>query len=74
MSLRPAVSTSTASPTIEGAGVHLHRAFGFHDPKAHDPFYSLMIFVTTTLKPMLEGFRGTRIVALKQLLTFLTEP
>ena len=38
MSLRPATSTSTASPTIEGAGVHLHRAFGFHDPKAHDPF------------------------------------
>ena len=38
MSLRPAISTSTASPTIEGAGVHLHRAFGFHDPKAHDPF------------------------------------
>lgn len=23
---------------MEGAGVHLHRAFGFHDPKALDPF------------------------------------
>ena len=38
MSLRPAISISTASPTIEGAGVHLHRAFGFHNSKAHDPF------------------------------------
>ena len=38
MSLRPAISTGIAMPTTEGAGVHLHRAFGFHDPKAHDPF------------------------------------
>ena len=38
MSLRPAISTGTATPTIEGAGVHLHRAFGFQNPKAHDPF------------------------------------
>ena len=74
MSLRPAISTSTASPTIEGAGVHLHRAFGFHDPKAHDPFLLFDDFRNDNPKPMLEGFRGTRIVALKQLLTFLTEP
>lgn len=38
MSLRPAISTSQAQPTIEGAGVNLHRAFGFHKPKTHDPF------------------------------------
>jgi len=38
MSIRPAVSTSTATPTLEGAGVHLHRAFGFSEPRAHDPF------------------------------------
>jgi redox-sensitive bicupin YhaK (pirin superfamily) len=38
MSLRPAVSTTIAKPTIEGAGVNLHRAFGFHDPKMFDPF------------------------------------
>ena len=38
MSLRPAISTSSASPTLEGAGVHLHRAFGFSEPKTHDPF------------------------------------
>ena len=38
MSIRPAVSTSTATHTLEGAGVHLHRAFGFSEPRAHDPF------------------------------------
>ncbi|MBL4787431.1 MAG: pirin family protein [Cohaesibacteraceae bacterium] len=38
MSLRPAISTSKAIPTMEGAGVHLHRAFGFHEPRTHDPF------------------------------------
>ncbi|MBV1902599.1 MAG: pirin family protein, partial [Marinosulfonomonas sp.] len=38
MSLRPAISTTPAKPTIEGAGVHLHRAFGFHNPKKFDPF------------------------------------
>lgn len=38
MSLRPTLETRLAKPTIEGAGVHLHRAFGFHDPSELDPF------------------------------------
>ena len=38
MSLRPALETRKAQPTTEGAGVHLHRAFGFHNPSAFDPF------------------------------------
>ncbi|MCP5073626.1 MAG: pirin family protein [Rhodobacteraceae bacterium] len=38
MSLRPVKSLTQATPTIEGAGVHLHRAFGFHDPTMLDPF------------------------------------
>ncbi|WP_171181258.1 pirin family protein [Ruegeria sp. HKCCD8929] len=38
MTLRPAISTTNAQATIEGAGVHLHRAFGFHKPRTHDPF------------------------------------
>ena len=38
MSIRPVKSEHLAQPTLEGAGVHLHRAFGFHDPKALDPF------------------------------------
>ena len=38
MSIRPVIKTSTARPTLEGAGVHLHRAFGFSSPESHDPF------------------------------------
>lgn len=38
MSIRPVLSESRAHPTMEGAGVHLHRAFGFSEPEAFDPF------------------------------------
>ncbi|MGB3409451.1 MAG: pirin family protein [Jannaschia sp.] len=38
MSLRPVLETRAAQPTMEGAGVHLHRAFGFGDPSEQDPF------------------------------------
>ncbi|APX88883.1 hypothetical protein BV394_03350 [Brevirhabdus pacifica] len=38
MSIRPVTALSKAQPTLEGAGVHLHRAFGFHEPEALDPF------------------------------------
>jgi quercetin 2,3-dioxygenase len=38
MSFRPVKSTSLAQPHMEGAGVHLHRAFGFGDPSRLDPF------------------------------------
>lgn len=38
MSIRPVLSEALAQPTIEGAGVHLHRAFGFGDPALSDPF------------------------------------
>jgi len=38
MSIRPTLEARTAQPFIEGAGVHLHRAFGFHDPSELDPF------------------------------------
>lgn len=38
MSVRPVAHLDTARPTLEGAGVHLHRAFGFGDPTALDPF------------------------------------
>lgn len=41
MTFRPVVSTSTARPTMEGAGVHLHRVFGFGDPAESDPFLLL---------------------------------
>ncbi|MEL6583218.1 MAG: pirin family protein [Pseudomonadota bacterium] len=41
MSLRPVTSTSVAQPTMEGAGVELHRVFGFGDPGESDPFLLL---------------------------------
>ena len=37
MSIRPVKATSNAVPTMEGAGVHLHRAYGFSDPTMLDP-------------------------------------
>ena len=38
MSIRPVTQISKAKPTMEGAGVKLHRAFGFGDPSLADPF------------------------------------
>ena len=38
MSIRPVRATSGTRPTLEGAGVHLHRVFGFGDPSLTDPF------------------------------------
>ena len=38
MSIRPVLEQRQATPTLEGAGVHLHRAFGFKDPTELDPF------------------------------------
>ncbi len=38
MSIRPVKRITTARPTMEGAGVHLHRAFGFGDTSETDPF------------------------------------
>jgi len=38
MSIRPVLSEKKAIATLEGAGVKLHRAFGFQEPEAFDPF------------------------------------
>ncbi len=38
MSLRPVKSITKSKPAIEGAGVRLHRAFGFGDTTLFDPF------------------------------------
>ncbi len=38
MSIRPILEARPAQATMEGAGVHLHRAFGFADPSELDPF------------------------------------
>ena len=38
MSIRPVTEARRATPTMEGAGVKLHRAFGFQNPDELDPF------------------------------------
>ena len=38
MTFRPVLSQSQAVPTMEGAGVHLHRVFGFDEQNLCDPF------------------------------------
>jgi len=38
MSVRPIKRIAQSQPTMEGAGVHLRRAFGFTDPDEVDPF------------------------------------
>ena len=47
---------STSQPTLEGAGVHLRRAFGFHNPKAFDPFLLLDDFRSSDPSLYLKGF------------------
>jgi len=41
MSIRPVKRVVASKPTIEGAGVHLRRAFGFGDTGEFDPFLLL---------------------------------
>jgi len=41
MSIRPVKRIAESKPTMEGAGVHLRRAFGFGDTKEFDPFLLL---------------------------------
>ena len=38
MSIRPVKRIAQSTPTLEGAGVKLHRAFGFGDTSEFDPF------------------------------------
>jgi redox-sensitive bicupin YhaK (pirin superfamily) len=56
MSLRPTLETRQATPTMEGAGVHLHRAFGFQDPSELDPFLLFDDFRNDVPEHFLRGF------------------
>jgi quercetin 2,3-dioxygenase len=47
---------SKSRPTIEGAGVHLHRAIGFGDPQTFDPFLLLDDFRSDDPQQYLMGF------------------
>lgn len=48
--------TWKSQPTMEGAGVHLHRAFGFHDLPTLDPFLLLDDFRSENPKDYKAGF------------------
>ena len=56
MSIRPVKRESAAQPTMEGAGVHLARAFGFGDPTELDPFLLLDDFRNDEPEKYLKGF------------------
>ena len=56
MSIRPILEARSARPTIEGAGVRLHRAFGFHDPAEMDPFLLFDDFRNDTPDDYVRGF------------------
>ncbi|MFZ5750857.1 MAG: pirin family protein [Pseudomonadota bacterium] len=56
MSIRPVLETRRAQPAIEGAGVHLHRAFGFRDPRELDPFLLFDDFRNDRPEDYLSGF------------------
>ncbi|THD84656.1 pirin family protein [Aliigemmobacter aestuarii] len=53
---RPVVEESRARPTMEGAGVFLHRAFGFDSPEKMDPFLLFDDFRNENPADFLRGF------------------
>jgi len=56
MSIRPVKSIVEARPTLEGAGVKLHRAFGFGETGDYDPFLLLDDFRNENPVDYLAGF------------------
>jgi len=53
---RTAQAVFTARPTLEGAGVHLRRVFGFGDERSFDPFLMLDDFRSDEPSEFLAGF------------------
>jgi redox-sensitive bicupin YhaK (pirin superfamily) len=56
MSIRPVKRIVQSTPTMEGAGVKLHRAFGFGDTGEFDPFLLLDDFRNDHPDDYLKGF------------------
>src|SRR5580765_6182129 len=56
MSLRPIKRLIKSKPTLEGAGVHLRRAFGFGNTTEFDPFLLLDDFRNEKPEDYLKGF------------------
>src|SRR5262249_56467071 len=56
MSIRPIKKLIKSKPTLEGAGVHLRRAFGFGNTGDFDPFLLLDDFRNDVPEDYLAGF------------------
>jgi hypothetical protein len=56
MSIRPIKRLARSKPTLEGAGVHLRRAFGFGNTTEFDPFLLLDDFRNDVPEDYLAGF------------------
>ena len=56
MSIRPVKRLIKSKPTLEGAGVHLRRAFGFGNTSDFDPFLLLDDFRNDVPDDYLAGF------------------
>jgi redox-sensitive bicupin YhaK (pirin superfamily) len=56
MSIRPVKRLAQSKPTLEGAGVHLRRAFGFGNTSEFDPFLLLDDFRNDIPEDYLAGF------------------
>jgi hypothetical protein len=74
MSIRPVKRLVAAKPTVEGAGVHLRRAFGFGNTTDFDPFLLLDDFRNDVPRTIWRDSRGTRTAALKRLRMCWREP
>lgn len=56
MSIRPVKQIIQSTPTMEGAGVKLRRAFGFGDTDLYDPFLLLDDFRNENPEDYMAGF------------------
>ena len=71
MSIRPVKRLAKSKPTLEGAGVHLRRAFGFGKTSDFDPFLLLDDFRNDIPEDYLGAFHGILIAASKRSLMYL---
>ena len=56
MATRRVTGVHASTPTVEGAGVHLHRAFGYDEAKRMDPFLLLDDFHSSDPDDYMAGF------------------
>ena len=74
MSIRPVKRLIKSKPTLEGAGVHLRRAFGFGNTSDFDPFFCSTISATTFRRIIWRASRGIPIAASRPSPTSSPEP